>query len=86
MSGSRMRCQELVKFLSDFVDGELPEQQRAVFQEHLDRCKDCVDFVESFRATVRLEKESFCHPEEKPRAEPPPDLVNAILNARKHGD
>jgi anti-sigma factor RsiW len=65
-------------FLSEYVDGRLPESEKATFQRHLDQCPDCVAFVNTFRACPKLIKAAVtedCCPV-------PPDVVTAILAAR----
>jgi anti-sigma factor RsiW len=73
-------CEELTEFLSRYVDGELPEAQRRVFEEHLGVCPPCEVYLESFREAIRLGREVSC-PQE---AEAMPErVVEAILAARK---
>jgi predicted anti-sigma-YlaC factor YlaD len=73
-----MTCREILDFLDAFLDGALTAEQRVLFQEHLDVCDDCVNYLDSYRATVRLGKEAFAT--DLPPV--PDDLVRAILAAR----
>lgn len=85
-----MTCQELITdFLSDYVDGELPDEVAKEFARHLSVCDACVAYVENYRRTVALAKEagksaSCCG---TPHAAPavPEDLVKAILKLRPQG-
>ena len=36
-----LTCQQLIEFLTDYLDGQLPLTQRAVFVLHLALCRDC---------------------------------------------
>jgi anti-sigma factor RsiW len=74
-----MTCREVVEYLMAYLDGELPEAERLVFEEHLAECPDCVHYLETYRETVRLGRDA-CRGEDGPV---PEDLVRAILAARK---
>ncbi len=78
-----MTCQELIEFLMDYVDGDLPPAEHGRFEEHLGLCTDCRTYVTSYRETVRLGK-MICRPgrDELPE-DVPEDLVQAILEARR---
>ncbi len=78
-----MTCEELIGFLMDYVDGELPPSEQRRFDQHLSLCTDCTTYVASYRETVRLGK-IICQPgkDELPSGVPE-DLVQAILEARR---
>ena len=50
-----MTCRELIDFLMEYLDRELPADQRAAFETHLDMCPACVDFLNSYQATRKLD-------------------------------
>ncbi len=77
-----MTCKELVDFLGSYVAGELPEGQRFTFDAHLAVCPDCVNYLESYRETIRLGSEALAAGETEIPDEVPDDLVRAILEAR----
>lgn len=77
-----LTCRELIEFLMDYLDGELPSEQQSAFQQHLDCCCDCVQFLKTYQATVDLEKKSLCTCEDEIPASVPEELVQAILAAR----
>ncbi len=35
-----------------FLDGELPPEERAVFEEHLSLCPPCVQYLDSYKKTI----------------------------------
>lgn len=76
-----MTCQELVHWLADYLDGELPDATRAGFEQHLAVCKHCQAFLDAYRHTIRL-----CAAAGKIDADlenaMPEDLLRAILAAR----
>lgn len=75
-------CRELEDFISDYLEGGLPFRKRFVFKLHLAFCRECRDYLASYRkamalgkAVLRITNESL--PEDIPEA-----LVRAILAAR----
>jgi anti-sigma factor RsiW len=75
-----MNCKELVDFLMNYLDGELPAPVREEFESHLRLCPPCMVFLEQYRQTVRLGKS--CKEGGKCKQQVPEDLVQAILKAR----
>lgn len=76
-----MTCRELVQFLMSYLDGELSQAERTLFEEHLGECPDCVAYLATYREAVRLGK-AVCSGEVAVPSEVPDDLVRAILAAR----
>ena len=74
-----MTCQEVADFLMDYLNGSLEEIKRAIFQEHLVKCPDCVAYLQSYEMTVKLAQAE----RETGPSQPPQDLIRAILAARK---
>ena len=77
-----LTCQQVLDYLSDYVEGRLSAAELARFDEHLAVCPQCVDYLASFKATLaacRCLREA-----EQNKLQPvPEDLVQAILAARK---
>lgn len=73
-----MICQELVGFLTDYLDGNLSAEERARFEEHLGRCPDCVNYLATYQTAIRLAKTSFSEGFEAILAEVPRELNQAI--------
>jgi anti-sigma factor RsiW len=72
----------MVEFLMGYLDGTLPESQRACFEEHLGECPDCVAYLATYQEAVRLEKAVCAAEQESIPADVPEELVQAILSAR----
>ena len=76
-----MNCREFTEFLMAYLDRELPEDTRNSFEFHLHGCQSCVNYRESYQATVALGRaacsEDAAIPDDVPEA-----LVQAILAAR----
>lgn len=49
-----MICSELVELVTEYLEGALPEERRARFEEHLRGCDGCTAYLEQFRTTIRL--------------------------------
>ena len=47
-----MPCQELVEVITDYLESALPERDRIRFEEHLEVCAKCREYVEQFRRTI----------------------------------
>jgi len=52
---------------------------------HLEVCPDCVNYLDSYRQTVRIAKEAFAQEEDAVTAGVPEELVTAVLRARVPG-
>jgi anti-sigma factor (TIGR02949 family) len=44
-------CAEVVELVSDYLDGNLPEQEAQRVADHLDGCPGCTSYFEQVRAT-----------------------------------
>ena len=47
-------CSEMFAKLSEYLDGELPDDVCERFDRHIGDCEPCVRFVESLRRALRL--------------------------------
>lgn len=45
-----MECEKIRDRLTEFIDGEIPENEYDVFQAHLDECEDCQKELETIRS------------------------------------
>ena len=76
-----MKCREFVEFVMEYLDGTLGESERSVFEDHIGLCPPCVNYLASYRETVRLGN-SLCTAEDEVPPDVPEELVQAILAAR----
>ena len=74
-------CRELIDFLDRYVDDELPPPQKAKFEEHLEVCAACVEYLHSYRETIRLAADAW-QDEELAIEDVPAQLIDAILAVR----
>ena len=78
-----MTCREMVEFLMGYLESDIPEAQRAEFERHIQLCPPCLDYLETYKKTIRLGK-AVCQAEEDAvSGDVPEELVQAILAARR---
>ena len=53
-----MKCEELVTYLSDYIDGDLREDLRADAQEHLATCPNCHVVLDTTQQMIVLLRNS----------------------------
>ena len=80
-----MTCREFVEFLDAFLSGELAPAERVEFERHLAICPPCVRYLASYQQTTELARRALAEAREAP-AEVPPELIEAILAAKKRGE
>jgi anti-sigma factor RsiW len=49
-----LTCRELVELVTDYLEGVLPESERARFAEHIDCCGWCLKYTAQIRETVQV--------------------------------
>ena len=80
-----MKCRELADFLMDYVSGELPEESRTHFEFHLDKCKNCREYLVQYEVTIRAGRIACDEMSDEMSDEMgsiPDDLVKAVIAAR----
>lgn len=80
-AGEQLTCQDLIEFLHEYLDGELPPAERLRFQAHIDCCPPCLHYLDSYEKTIRLAALA-CGPDDALPEDVPEELVRAILAAR----
>ncbi len=57
MKGTVMlRCRDIVELLDDYLDGALDRADTDAMAAHLEGCRDCKAFFETYRVTVRTSR------------------------------
>jgi anti-sigma factor RsiW len=77
-----MKCREFVEFIMEYLDGTLGDSERRVFEGHVELCPACVNYLETYRETVRLGSK-LCGSDDDVSPDVPEELVQAILAARR---
>lgn len=75
-------CREALDFIMAYLDGELTPDQRHEFERHLGVCPSCVNYLNSYKATVTLGKAAMQHLDEPATGSVPEGLIRAIREAR----
>jgi anti-sigma factor RsiW len=53
-----MKCEDLIRYLSDYIDNGLTDTLRADAEEHLATCHNCHVVLDTTRQTIVLYKEA----------------------------
>lgn len=54
MNPNPLSCQELVELVTQYLEGVMPEDQRAQFEDHLAHCEGCTSYIEQMRHTIQI--------------------------------
>jgi anti-sigma factor RsiW len=47
-------CEEEVRFIGDFLNGNLTAASRRAFESHLSACPDCAAFLHTYEKTIEI--------------------------------
>ncbi|MCA9843119.1 MAG: zf-HC2 domain-containing protein [Dehalococcoidia bacterium] len=50
----RMTCPVLVQLVTEYLEGVMPPEDAAQFEEHLGRCPPCEVYLVQFRKTIEI--------------------------------
>jgi anti-sigma factor RsiW len=50
-------CKKANDFLTDYVEGRLDEKTARLFEEHIELCPNCDEYLDQYRETVKMVKE-----------------------------
>ncbi|MEM8744684.1 MAG: zf-HC2 domain-containing protein, partial [Pseudomonadota bacterium] len=75
-------CEAFEDFILAYLEDDLPKRQRMMFELHLKMCRECREYLDAYRASMELAKDSLRHGDELLPSEVPEDLVKAVLEAR----
>ena len=73
-----MNCQEVIRQLSEYLDGELETNLLDSLEQHLSACRDCRIIVDTTRKTVEI----FCNSEPLPLPAPVHERLMKVLAAK----
>jgi len=80
---SQVTCRELIDQLDAYVDGSLPDEQRAQLDAHFSICPDCAAYLRNYQQTIAMGRAVFADANAPVPDEVPKELMNAILASRK---
>jgi predicted anti-sigma-YlaC factor YlaD len=76
-----MTCRQLIEFLAHYLDGDLPNEQRRAFDEHLGDCSECRRYLDQYKSSIDLSRLLAERDDTLPKL--PSELVKAVLEACK---
>jgi anti-sigma factor RsiW len=82
---SYITCREVLDFIMAYLDGELTPDQKHEFERHLGVCPSCVNYLDSYKATINLGKTAMQNLDEPATGSVPEGLIRAIREARLKG-
>ena len=65
----------------DYIEGNLPVEQAAAFEGHLQECPPCIDYLESYKSCIEMGK--TCMECKDEMQAPPEHFIDAILKAAR---
>ena len=77
LSAPELSCRELVRLITDYLEGTLSVRDRRRFDRHLRGCDGCTTYVEQMRQTIR----AIGHIPHEPITSKTRDEVLAIFRA-----
>ncbi|MFQ5570913.1 MAG: anti-sigma factor family protein [Rhodothermales bacterium] len=77
-----LNCEDVNRFIVDYLEETIPPRTRARFETHISKCPTCGPYFQQYLQTVELVSEAgTIHPD------PPEKLVEATLSfLREHYD
>jgi len=75
-------CKQFEDFILAYLDDELSDRQKFIFELHIKVCSECRDYIAAYQRTIEVTKRAFKDPDQPVPSEVPDDLVKAILAAR----
>lgn len=75
-----MLCNQVIRRLSEYLDGELDPDLELELRLHLEHCEDCSMVVDTTRKTIEI----FCNTEPAPLPEDVQQRLNRLLSDKLH--
>ncbi len=74
-------CREFEDFVIDYLDGQLSERHRRVFEMHIRLCRECREYLTAYQQSIEAGRAVFSASDDPVPDDVPEDLINAILKA-----
>jgi hypothetical protein len=72
-------CEQINRFLANYLDESLATNLRSDFQSHLSRCRNCSRYARQYRRAMQLSRSAFNNRE--PAEDIPDEMICAVLSA-----
>ncbi|MGH9815196.1 MAG: anti-sigma factor family protein [Candidatus Acidiferrales bacterium] len=73
-----MKCKDVIRELSDYLDGDIAREVVAEVERHMQHCEDCRLVVDTTRKTISL----YCNQEPTPLPDDVRHRLHAALDKR----
>jgi len=77
-------CREFEDFVLRYLDDELSDRQKSVFEWHLRLCRECREYLAAYERALEIARSVPASSGEAVPQDVPEDLIKAILDAREH--
>ncbi|MCM8818184.1 MAG: zf-HC2 domain-containing protein [Candidatus Omnitrophica bacterium] len=54
-----MNCEKIIKLISDYIDKQIEETEKEIFEEHIKICKKCESILNTIEKTLFLSKSIY---------------------------
>lgn len=78
-----MTCREFAEFIAEYLSGEILPDTRALFERHLEQCRNCRQYLVDYESSIKLGRAAFAALDDSLPDEVPEDLIKAVLAARR---
>ena len=78
----QVTCREFESFIIDYVEGELSDRQRKMFDWHMVICPMCKVHFETYRKAIELGQKVFEEESDEVPESVHSELVNAVIASR----
>ena len=75
-------CREFEEFILSYLDGELSQKQRKIFEFHMRICRECRDYLAAYKRSIELNQAMFPATDSFPE-DVPEDLIKAIIESKR---
>ena len=77
-----MSCEEFEDFVLAYLDGDLSDKQRFLFELHMKVCRECRDYLTAYKAAMEITRTAIEAESRDALKNVPQELVEAIIAAR----
>ncbi len=75
-------CREFEDFIIAYFEGNLPKNQRRLFEIHLRFCRECREYLAAYKASMEAAKQGLSDDAMALPEEVPEDLIAAVIGSR----
>ena len=80
---AELTCRGFIDFLDDHVENRQEVDVHRTFEQHMEACPDCVEYLKTYRETILLARSACAADPSLPTpADAPEELIQAILDSR----